>query len=151
MSNRNLETQSGIFYGIGVGPGDPELLTLKAQRVLKEVSIVFVPQSETSRDSFAYSIASQFIDLDMQRVIPITFPTDDADGAAQVWRDASERIAQELLNGDDVAVITEGDPMLFSTFSYVLDGIKSGYPEIPVEIIPGVSSVMAAAARSGVP
>ena len=151
MSNRNLETQSGIFYGIGVGPGDPELLTLKAQRVLKEVSIVFVPQSETSRDSFAYSIVSQFIDLDRQRVIPITFPTDDADGAAQVWTNASERIAQELLNGYDVAFITEGDPMLFSTFSYVLDGIKSGYPDIPVEIIPGVSSVMAAAARAGVP
>ena len=94
MSNRNLETQSGIFYGIGVGPGDPELLTLKAQRVLKEVSIVFVPQSETSNDSFAYSIASQFIDLDMQRVIPITFPTDDADGAAQAGRARPARAAQ---------------------------------------------------------
>ena len=151
MSNRNLKPQSGIFYGVGAGPGDPELLTLKAQRVLKEVSIVFVPQAETSGDSFAYSIASQFIDVNIQRVIPITFPTDDADGAAQVWRDASERIAQELLNGDDVAFITEGDPMLFSTFSYVLDGIKSGYPEIRVEIIPGVSSVMAAAARTGIP
>ena len=151
MSNRNLKPQSGIFYGVGVGPGEPELLTLKAQRGLKEVSIVFVPQAETSGDSFAYSIASQFIDVNIQRVIPITFPTDDADGAAQVWRDASERIAQELLNGDDVAFITEGDPMLFSTFSYVLDGIKSGYPEIRVEIIPGVSSVMAAAARTGLP
>ena len=151
MSNRNLKPQSGIFYGVGVGPGDPELLTLKAQRVLKEVSIVFVPQAETSRDSFAYSIASQFIDVNIQRVIPITFPTDDADGASQVWRDASERIAQELLNGDDVAFITEGDPMLFSTFSYVLEGIKSGYPEIRVEIIPGVSSVMAAAVRTGLP
>ena len=151
MSNRNLQTQTGTFYGVGVGPGDPELLTLKAQRVLKDVSIVFVPQSETSRDSFAYSIASQFIDAEKQRVTPIMFPTDDADGAAQVWKDASNRIAEDLLNGDDVAFITEGDPMLFSTFSYVLDGIKSEYPDIPVEIIPGVSSVMAAAARSGVP
>ena len=71
MSNRNLQTQTGTFYGVGVGPGDPELLTLKAQRVLKDVSIVFVPQSETSRDSFAYSIASQFIDEEKQRMLQL--------------------------------------------------------------------------------
>ena len=151
MSNRNLQTQTGTFYGVGVGPGDPELLTLKAQRVLKDVSIVFVPQSETSRDSFAFSIASQFIDAEKQRITPIMFPTDDADGAAQVWKDASDRIAEDLLKGDDVAFITEGDPMLFSTCSYVLTGVKEINPEATVVIIPGISSVMASAASSGEP
>ena len=151
MGSRNLQTPTGTFYGVGVGPGDPELLTLKAQRVLKDVSIVFVPQSETSRDSFAYSIASQFIDAEKQRITPIMFPTDDADGAAQVWKDASDRIAEDLLKGDDVAFITEGDPMLFSTFSYVLTGVKEINPEATVVIIPGISSVMASAASSGEP
>ena len=151
MSNRNLQTQTGTFYGVGVGPGDPELLTLKAQRVLKDVSIVFVPQSETSRDSFAYSIASQFIDAEKQRITPIMFPTDDADGAAQVWKDASRRIAEDLLKGDDVAFITEGDPMLYSEFSQVLESVKAEVIDLVVEVIPGVSSVMAAAASSGMP
>ena len=141
-------TSPGRLYGVGVGPGDPELLTLKAQRVLGEVPIVCVPQSETSQDSFAYTIARQFIDTGRQRVMRISFPTDDAEGAAQVWRSAAEQLAQELLQGQDVAFITEGDPMLYSTFAYVLEGIQSSHPSIPVEIVPGVSSVMAAAAIS---
>ena len=144
-------TGPGRLYGVGVGPGDPELLTLKAQRVLAQVPIVCVPQSETSQESFAYTIARQFIDTNRQRVLRITFPTDDAEGAAQVWRSAAEQLAQELLQGQDVAFITEGDPMLYSTFSYVLESIRADHPEIPVEIVPGVSSVMAAAARAGIP
>ena len=112
--------------------------------------VICVPQVANRRDSYALSIVKDYVKPE-QEILRAPFPTDDADGASQVWRDASERIAQELLNGDDVAFITEGDPMLFSTFSYVLDGIKSGYPEIRVEIIPGVSSVMAAAARTGLP
>jgi precorrin-2/cobalt-factor-2 C20-methyltransferase len=64
---------------------------------------------------------------------------------------AAETLAGRLHQGQDVAFITEGDPMLFSTFSYVLESIRTNYPEITVEIIPGVSSVMAAAARASVP
>jgi precorrin-2/cobalt-factor-2 C20-methyltransferase len=151
MSSRTSSISYGRLYGVGVGPGDPELLTLKAQRVLQQVSIICVPQSETSQESYAFNIVRDFINTSRQEILRITFPTDDAEEAAGMWRSAAETIAERLWGGQDVAFITEGDPMLYSTFSYVLESILSGYPDIPVEIVPGVSSVMAAAARTCVP
>ena len=141
----------GCLYGVGVGPGDPELVTIKARRVLQSVPIICVPQSDTSQDSFALSIVREFIDTARQEILRFGFPTDDAEAAAEVWETAAETLAGRLKQGQDVAFITEGDPMLFSTFSYVLESIRANYPEIALEIIPGVSSVMAAAARASVP
>ena len=151
MSSDLGSANYGCLYGVGVGPGDPELVTLKAQRVLQRVPLVCVPQSDTSVDSFALSIAREFIDTERQEILRFAFPTDDAEGAAEVWERAAETLAGRLQGGQDAAFITEGDPMLFSTFSYVLESIKANYPAIAVEIIPGVSSVMAAAARASVP
>ena len=142
---------SGRFYGVGVGPGDPELLTLKALRVLKAAPVICVPQSATQPDSYALNIVRNFLDPLKQETLRLTFPIDDPDAAAGVWVDAAHSIAQRLQQGQDVAFITEGDPMLYSTFSYVLDSIRSSYPAVKVEIVPGVSSVMAAAASVGVP
>ena len=102
-------------------------------------------------DSFALSIAREFIDTERQEILRFPFPTDDAEGAAEVWERAAETLAGRLRQGPDAAFITEGDPMLFSTFSYVLESLQANHPEIAVEIIPGVSSVMAAAARASVP
>ena len=151
MSSNLGSANYGCLYGVGVGPGDPELVTLKAQRVLQRVPLVCVPQSDSSVDSFALSIAREFIDTERQEILRFAFPTDDAEGAAEVWERAAATLAGRLQGGQDAAFITEGDPMLFSTFSYVLESIKANYPEIAVEIIPGVSSVMAAAARASVP
>ncbi len=151
MSSAARPLNYGRLYGVGVGPGDPELVTLKAQRVLQSVPLVCVPQADASADSFALSIARSFIDTDRQEILRFAFPTDDAEAAADVWETAAATLAGRLQQGQDAAFITEGDPMLFSTFSYVLESIKTNYPEIAVEIIPGVSSVMAAAARARVP
>lgn len=151
MSSGQSSPDLGRLYGVGVGPGDPELLTLKAQRVLQAVPVICVPQAETSRDSFAYTIVRDVIDPSKQEILRATFPTDDEDAAGNVWVDAAEQIAVRIRQGKDVAFITEGDPMLFSTFSYVLESIRTNHPDIQVEIIPGVSSVMAAAASAAVP
>ncbi|HIM79969.1 MAG TPA: precorrin-2 C(20)-methyltransferase [Dehalococcoidia bacterium] len=151
MSTTGNSTNFGRFYGVGVGPGDPELLTLKALRVLQEVPVICTPRSESSQESYALDIVRDYLDKKKQEIIRIPFPIDDEAGAAAVWRNAADTIGGHLKQGKDVAFITEGDPMLYSTFSYVLDSIKSGYPEVTVEIIPGVSSVMAAAASAGVP
>jgi precorrin-2/cobalt-factor-2 C20-methyltransferase len=151
MSTTGNSTNFGRFYGVGVGPGDPELLTLKALRVLQEVPVICTPRSESSQESYALDIVRDYLDEKKQEIIRIPFPIDDEAGAAAVWRNAADTIGGHLKQGKDVAFITEGDPMLYSTFSYVLDSIKSGYPEVTVEIIPGVSSVMAAAASAGVP
>ena len=151
MTSNAGPANCGRLYGVGVGPGDPELVTLKARRVLQSVPLVCVPQSDTSVDSFALSIAREFLDPERQEILRFAFPTDDAEGAAEVWERAAETLAGRLRQGADAAFITEGDPMLFSTFSYVLESLQANHPEIAVEIIPGVSSVMAAAARASVP
>jgi precorrin-2/cobalt-factor-2 C20-methyltransferase len=151
MSTGEATTNYGRLYGVGVGPGDPELLTLKALRVLQMVPVICVPRSETSQESYALEIVRKFLDEKKQEILRIVFPTDDPEAAAAVWRGAADSLGAHLLQGRDVAFITEGDPMLYSTFSYVLDSISSQHPRVPVEIIPGVSSVMAAAASAGVP
>ena len=151
MSEGREPPASGRLYGIGVGPGDPELLTLKAQRVLQSVPLICVPQAETSKDSYALSIVREFICHEKQEIVRFFFPTNDEKTAGDVWRNAAEILAGRLESGNDAAFITEGDPMLYSTFLYVLESIKANNPELRVEIVPGVSSVMAAAASSGVP
>ena len=143
-------TALGCLYGIGVGPGDPELLTLKALKALQKAPVICVPQAAKRMDSYSLSIVKDYVKPE-QEILRAPFPTDDAEGAAQVWREASALVAERLRKGQDVAFLTEGDPMIFSTFSYVLAGVQELCPEAPVVIIPGVSSVMAAAASSGVP
>lgn len=140
----------GCLYGIGVGPGDPELITLKALKALQKVPVICVPQAANRRESYALSIVKDYVKPE-QEILRAPFPTDSEEGAAQVWREASRLVTERLRQGQDVAFLTEGDPMLFSTFSYVLAGVQEMCPEAPIVIIPGVSSVMAAAASSGVP
>ena len=151
MASEPGSTGYGCLYGIGVGPGDPELVTVKAQRILADVPIICAPHADTTRDSYALSIARRYIDTDRQELLRFGFPTDDAEAASRVWEEVAEALAARLMEGQDVAFITEGDPMLFSTFSYVLESIRTNHPDIAVEIIPGVSSVMAAAARASLP
>jgi len=119
--------------------------------VLQQVPVICVPQSERSRESYALQIVRGFLDLTKQEVLRLPFPTDDAQGAAKTWRVAAETIAARLCRGQDVAFITEGDPMLYGTFAYLLEHITATHPGLPLEIIPGVSSITAAAARAGVP
>lgn len=141
------------LYGIGVGPGDPELLTLKAVRCIGESEYVFVPINRAGAESLALRIAQPSVDLSRQQVISLEYPTD---GRAQseltaYWDANADTIAETLKAGATGAFLTEGDPMLFSTFMYTMEALRSRHPEIAIEIIPGISSVTAAAAASGVP
>ena len=151
MNSRADGKEHGCLYGVGVGPGDPELLTLKAQRILQAVPLICVPQAETSSDSYALNIVRQFLDLEKQEIMLVRFPTNDEEGAGRAWCRAAEVLAERLQQGQDAAFITEGDPMLFGTFSYVLESMRSRYPELPVEVVPGVTSVTAAAAAALTP
>ena len=141
----------GCLFGVGVGPGDPELLTLKALRVIQAAPVICVPQSKTRQDSYALGIIRELLDLNNQEIVRLVFPTDDPGEAASVWQDAARMVKNRLQAGQDVVFITEGDPMLYSTFYYVLEGVNAGNPGMKVEIIPGVSSVMAAAATGCIP
>ena len=151
MSEQGNTSQHGRFFGVGVGPGDPELLTVKASKLLQRVPVICVRQSEPERGNYALDVVQDLLDDARQEVLRLALPADSSLETTRAWRNAGEAIAERLRRGQDVAFITEGDPMLYSTFSYVLDGIRSAYPGIPVEIIPGVSSVMAAAASATIP
>jgi precorrin-2/cobalt-factor-2 C20-methyltransferase len=142
----------GIFYGIGVGPGDPELLTIKAHRTLQNVAVICFTQLDDGKESYALSVVRGILEVSNPVFLAITIPSDDDTPVdPKTWADAAKEIARHLGEGGDVAFITEGDPMLYSEFFQVLGSVKAVVPDVETEVIPGVSSVMAAAASSGMP
>lgn len=139
----------GTFYGIGVGPGDPELLTCKAVRILQEVDCVAVPVAEKDKESTAQKIAGRFIRPDC-RVLAIDFPMTRNQGLLdEAWQAGCALVQEHLDQGRSVAFLTLGDAMLYSTYIYIFQYLqREGYP---IFTIPGISSFSAAAAVSGVP
>jgi precorrin-2/cobalt-factor-2 C20-methyltransferase len=147
-----VNIKTGTLYGVGLGPGDPELLTLKAARVLSTVAVVFAPTAREDKQSYALEIIEGLERRPDQIVVKQVFPmTKDADVLNRSWRLACQEIREHLNQGRDCAFITEGDPMIYSTFSYVLEYFEKFYPEINVEVIPGISCFNATAARARVP
>ena len=140
----------GCLYGVGVGPGDPRLLTLRAVEVIRQTPVLCVPRAAASGESLALTIAAAHL-TPSHEILRLPFPTDDPAGAAASWQEGAGMVAQRLRGGPDVAFLTEGDPMLFSTFAYVMAGVAAECPEAAIEVIPGISSVMAAAARARIP
>jgi precorrin-2/cobalt-factor-2 C20-methyltransferase len=140
----------GRFYGIGVGPGDPELLTLKAVRVLQRVPVVCYPQSTAGEGSMALAIAAGAVSLAGKELIPFPFSM-SRPHTTDTWQGALGQVLERLAQEQDCAFLTEGDPFLYSTFVYVYEHLRREHPQVPVEVIPGVSSLTAAAARAGVP
>lgn len=140
--------EKGKLYGIGVGPGDTELLTLKAARILKTVPVVFTPKSSKEKESIALSIVRPILEErdDYKRLMLVTpiFPMiEDKEELEKIWTSASEMIAQYLNSGRDVAFITLGDPSVFSTYSYIQKKLKGNYE---IETVPGITSFTACAA-----
>ncbi len=140
----------GRFYGIGVGPGDPELMTLKAARILAEVPVIFVPKKGEESASYARAIIASLVEG--KEVVELVFPMlRDREQLADYWHQAAESIWQRLEQGEDCAFVNLGDPVLYGTLIYVLDTLQKRHTEVEVEIIPGVSSINAAAARAMLP
>ena len=140
--------KKGKLIGIGVGPGDTELVTLKAAKVLKSVPVVFSPKSSKEKESIALSIVRPILEerKDYKRLMivePIFPMIENKKELEKIWTSASELIAQYLETGRDVAFITLGDPSIFSTYSYVQKKLIDKYE---IETIPGITSFTACAA-----
>lgn len=132
----------GKLYGLGLGPGDPELITLKAHRIMTSAPIIAYPAPDTG-PSFARQIAERYLRPE-QVEIPIVMPMRVERYPAQdVYDAAAKEIAAHLDAGRDVAVLCEGDPFFFGSFMYLFERLEARYE---VEIVPGVSSIMAGAA-----
>jgi precorrin-2/cobalt-factor-2 C20-methyltransferase len=139
-------------YAVGVGPGDPELLTRKAERVLRSVDVVLAPVSNPSEASVALGTIREFIDESRQEIVVHQFPmTSDKSRLIPAWQEAATLIAAHAEAGRSVAFITIGDPLFYSTFIYLLRLLREQWPQLPIEIIPGISSINAAAAQAGLP
>jgi precorrin-2/cobalt-factor-2 C20-methyltransferase len=140
------------IYAVGVGPGDPDLLTRKAERILRSADVILAPVSVPSEASVALATIREFLDESRQEVIVHQFPmTQDLARLLPAWQQAAALIAVRAEAGRDVAFVTIGDPLMYSTFIYLLRILREICPHIPIEIVPGISSVNASAALAGVP
>lgn len=141
----------GKLYGVGVGPGAPDLLTLRAKQVIQSCHLICLPASASGK-SYAGSIIEHLIDHPRQEILSVQFPMlRDQEQARPAREHAAEQVLERLYAGQNVAFVTEGDPLLYSTFGYVLETVKRHHPTIPVEVVPGVSSITAAAAAASLP
>jgi precorrin-2/cobalt-factor-2 C20-methyltransferase len=146
-----MNHSTGTFYGIGVGPGDPELLTLKAVRVINHVDVIFAASSIKNRHSLAVEIArphiSEHADI---RMLPFQMSNNE-DEKETLWEENARVIMAELEQGKNVAFLTLGDALTYSTYGYLIRIIQQKNPGIPIRSIPGITSYLAAASRMNMP
>lgn len=141
---------TGILYGIGVGPGDPELMTLKAVRLIKENDIIALPGVEP-KETVAYQIAvSSVPELVDKQLISVYMPmTHNKEEQRKYHRIGAKKVEDYLEEGKNVVYLTLGDPTVYSTFTYIQKIVEEdGYP---TEFVSGVPSFCAAAARVNIP
>jgi precorrin-2/cobalt-factor-2 C20-methyltransferase len=137
---------TGTLYGLGVGPGDPELMTLKAVRLLRQATVIAYPAADHG-DSSARAIAAEFVPQGATE-IAIRVPMRPGRMPTEIYDAAAEKISDHLAGGRDVAVLCEGDPFFFGSFIYLHDRLADRFPCI---VVPGVSSLTACAASAGQP
>lgn len=138
----------GTLYGVGVGPGAPDLLTLRAVTVLQRVDVILAAASSNREHSAALAIAQPHLRPDIS-VTRLNFPmTRDTQSRQEAWRKAAEITREVLERGLNAAFLTIGDPLVYSTFGYLMRTLAQCAPHLKVEVVPGVTSVQAAAARS---
>ena len=144
-----LNENAGIFYGIGVGPGDPELLTLKAINALKKIDVLIAPKTEKKADSVALSIVQPHLKPNIE-IIYQTFPmVRDFAEETEVFETNKEEILEKLRGGQNVGFATLGDPMFYSTYIYIFKLLKRC--GVKIETIAGVPAFLAIAAQIGRP
>ena len=141
---------SGKLYGIGVGPGDPELLTLKAKRILDEADIIAVPVKEAGEESTALEIIRPVVDLEYKSLLEVIFRmAKDKEERKKCRAAACGQLTAELSKGKNIAMITLGDVSVYSTYMYVNQYVAEHGFE--TEIIPGIPSFCSGAAAAQLP
>jgi precorrin-2/cobalt-factor-2 C20-methyltransferase len=142
----------GTLYGVGLGPGDPELITLKALRVLERVDTLLAPSRSADQASYALQIAAPYLDQRRQRIVRLPF-TEERQGSDfdQQWDQHAASVLPVLAGGRSAAFLTEGDPLLYSSFVQLSQRLRALAADLTIEVVPGVSSLTAAAAAAGEP
>ena len=158
MSSQHPTPQSGHLYLVGVGPGDPELMTYKAARLLDAARVWAVPKARRNGSSSALRIASQVVPGNGRTVLELCFPMQkvflgrEADQLLiDAWGSAADRVITHLDRGEDVAFPTLGDATLYSTAFYLLAMIQERRPDTRVTVVPGITAMAACAASQSSP
>jgi precorrin-2/cobalt-factor-2 C20-methyltransferase len=148
----------GTFYVVGVGPGDPQLMTLKAAKILENCDVWFVPSAFENGGSMALKIASGVVSSEGKTILSHHFPmkqvhrgeSPDAE-VKSAWQEAAKTIMASLGDGQDVVFPTLGDPAIYSTGFYVCETLQEYSSPFKVEIVPGVSAIGASSAAAALP
>ena len=138
--------------GIGVGPGDPDLLTVKAVKAIQNADTIMCPASAEDRPSIALSVVDSLIDKSKnQEIVKLIFPmTKDKDVLESHWKVNSKIMAEKVLSGKNVVYLTVGDPYLYSTWIYMHREISKKHPEMKITVIPGIVSMFTFASKVGI-
>ena len=141
---------SGIFYGIGVGPGDPELLTVKAIKAIEQVDVLIAPKTEKKDGSVALTVAKPYLKKDVEIVYQV-FPMVKgfAENSTDAWESNKQEILELLRSGKNVAFLTIGDPMFYSTYIYVFRLLEN--EGVDIQTIPGIPAFAAIGSQLGYP
>ena len=142
-----MEVRKGVLYGVGVGPGDPELLTLKAVRLLERCPVIAAPQTR-SGETLALDIVRQALSLEGKTILPLYFSMERDKALIRAAHEkAADAVQARLDAGEDVAMLNLGDVSIYATWGYMMDIVQArGYETV---MIPGIPSFCAAAARLG--
>ena len=138
--------------GIGVGPGDPDLLTVKAVKAIQDADMIMCPASAEDRPSIALSVVDSLIDKSKnQEIVKLIFPmTKDKDVLESHWKVNSKIMAEKVLSGKNVVYLTVGDPYLYSTWIYMHREISQNHPDMKITVIPGIVSMFTFASKVGI-
>ncbi len=148
--NQALRPFDGLTL-VGVGPGDPSLLTLAAVEAIKNATLIAYPVARKGADGMAAKIAYEWIE-GQKRHLPLIFPmVTEVEPRKRAWREAGDELATAVFNGERVAFLSQGDVSLFSTSSYLLIYLKANHPGCPIRLIPGITGLSAAAAAAAWP
>ncbi|MBI2860997.1 MAG: precorrin-2 C(20)-methyltransferase [Chloroflexi bacterium] len=146
-----VSKECGRLYVIGAGPGDPDLITVKAQRILQQVPVVFVPH----KDRYSPSLAASIIGTERppgQSLVELALPmTRDEKRLAEGWLRAADAMWRHLSAGQDGAYVSLGDPLLYGTAIYLIETLQRLHPDVSIEVVPGVTSASAASAAALAP
>lgn len=137
---------------VGCGPGDPELLTMKAVKAIQNADVIMCPTSKEGKPSIALSVVSSIMDKSKnQEIIDLIFPmTKDRDVLETTWENNSKILADKVLSGKKVVYLTVGDPYLYSTWIYLHRELQEKHPEITITVIPGIVSMFTFASKVGI-
>ena len=136
------------LFCVGCGPGDPELLTVKAANLIGSAEVVFAPTAREGKASIALSVVERYVNKN-SKTVNLVFPmVKDRESLKDYWRRNADAIAQEVRTGKRVIYLTLGDPALYSTWIYIHRELRGRHPDVEIEVVPGIASMFAIAARA---